>query len=62
MSEKPIQKMHTANNVPAALLKVIFFRIFLEEIEKRKQILMIEIYYLLIKIERDVFTAASSGN
>lgn len=46
MSEKPIQKILTANHVPAALLKVTFFRIFLQEIETRKQILLVEIYYL----------------
>lgn len=46
MSEKPVQKIHTANHAPAALLKVTFFRIFIQETETRKQILLIEIYYL----------------
>lgn len=63
MSEKPGQKIHTANNVTTALPKVIFFRIFLQEIERRKQILPIDRYYLFKKIiQRHNFTAASHEN
>jgi len=62
VSEKPIQKIDTANHVPASLLKVTLFRIFLQEIETRKQILLIEVYYLLKKIKRHIFIAASCEN
>lgn len=60
MSEKPVQKIHTANHAPAALLKVTFFRIFLQEIETRKQILLIEIYYLFLKKSKGVTSLQQS--